>query len=58
MLWLAILFAILAIIFGIWGFGTASATAWAGAKILFWIWVVLFIIALLSGLAWPRRPVP
>lgn len=57
MLWLAILFAVLAIIFGVWGFGAAAATAWVGAKVLFWVWLVLFIITLLAGVAWPRRPV-
>jgi len=53
MLGLAILFAILAIVFGFWGFGAAAATAWAGARILFWVFVVLFILSLLS---WPARP--
>jgi uncharacterized membrane protein YtjA (UPF0391 family) len=50
MLGLAVLFAILAIVFGVWGFGVAAATAWAGAKILFWIFVVLFVMSLV---AWP-----
>jgi len=57
MLGLAILFAVLAIIFGIWGFGAAAATAWAGAKILFWVFVALFILSLL-GSTWTRRPLP
>lgn len=57
MLGLAILFAILAIIFGIMGFGGAAAVAWTGAKVLFWIFIVLFILSILGGLAW-RRPLP
>ncbi len=57
MLALAILFAILAIIFGFWGFGAAAATAWAGAQVLFWVFVVLFVLSLLGGFWW-RRPVP
>jgi uncharacterized membrane protein YtjA (UPF0391 family) len=56
MLGLAVLFAILAIIFGIWGFTAAAATAWAGAKVLFWIFVILFVLSILGGF-W-RRPVP
>lgn len=55
MLWLAIVFAILAILFGFWGFGAAAGVAWAGAQILFWICVVLFVLSLLGGY-W-RRPV-
>lgn len=58
MLCLAIVFAILAIIFGLWGFGTAASVAWSGAVVLFWIFIVLFIVALLSGLWPPRRPLP
>jgi uncharacterized membrane protein YtjA (UPF0391 family) len=53
MLGLAILFAVLAIIFGIWGFATAAAVAWAGAKILFWIFLILFVLTLI---AWPWGP--
>ncbi len=59
MLWLIILFAILAIIFGAWGFGAAAATAWVGAKVLFWIFLVLFILSLLGGgWGWRRYPPP
>lgn len=60
MLGLVILFAILAIIFGIWGFGVAAATAWAGVKILFWVWIVLLILSFLGwGGGWyRRRPLP
>lgn len=62
MLWLAIVFAILAIIFGAWGFGAAAATAWAGAKILFWVFIVLFVLSVLGGWGrWgygPRQPLP
>ncbi len=58
MLGLMILFAILAIIFGFWGFGPAAATAWAGVQVLFWIFIVLFVISLLAGPWWRRRPLP
>jgi uncharacterized membrane protein YtjA (UPF0391 family) len=43
-----VIFAILAIIFGVWGFGTAAATAWAGVQVLFWVFLVLFILSLIG----------
>jgi uncharacterized membrane protein YtjA (UPF0391 family) len=55
MLWLALVCAILAIIFGFWGF---AAMAWVGLKILFWIFVALFILSLLGSLWGPRRTYP
>jgi uncharacterized membrane protein YtjA (UPF0391 family) len=62
MLFFVILFAILAIVFGFWGFGAGAAVAWAGAQILFWVFLVLFVISLLGGWStgWgrPRRPLP
>ena len=61
MLGLVILFAILAVIFGIWGFGAAAGTAWAGAKVLFWVWIVLLILSFIGG-SWRgwgyRQPLP
>lgn len=53
---LVVLFAILSVIFGVWGFGTATA-AWGGVQILFWIFLALFILSLLAwGGSWnPRR---
>jgi uncharacterized membrane protein YtjA (UPF0391 family) len=58
MLGLAILFAILAILFGVWGYGPAAAPAWAGAEIFFWIFIALFINSLVFGPWWRRRPLP
>jgi uncharacterized membrane protein YtjA (UPF0391 family) len=60
MFWLVILFALLAIVFGFWGFGAGAATAWVGAPMLFWICVVLLILALIGwgGGYWYRRPLP
>lgn len=54
MLLLAILFAILAVVFGLWGF--TATVAWAGAKVFFWVFAVLFVISLLGGLF--RSPAP
>jgi uncharacterized membrane protein YtjA (UPF0391 family) len=51
-MWLVILFAILTILFGAWGF--AVGAAWAGARILFWIFLALFIVSWLTlGAGWP-----
>jgi uncharacterized membrane protein YtjA (UPF0391 family) len=51
MLWLVLLFAILSIIFGFWAF---AAVAWVGLKVLFWIFLVLFVLSLIGSLF--RRP--
>jgi uncharacterized membrane protein YtjA (UPF0391 family) len=58
---LVILFAILSVIFGVWGFGSASAAAWGGVQILFWIFLGLFILALLAwggSFSSRQRPLP
>jgi uncharacterized membrane protein YtjA (UPF0391 family) len=47
---------ILAIVFGVLGFGVASTMAWVGFKVLFFIFIVLLIISLIAG--WGRRGVP
>ncbi len=54
---LVILFIILCIIFGFWGF--AVEAAWVGAKVLFWICIVLLVLSLLGGaFSGPRRVPP
>jgi uncharacterized membrane protein YtjA (UPF0391 family) len=64
MLGLVILFAILAIIFAVSGFGLAAGVAWEGARILFWIFIALLILSFLGGLSsgwgwpWRRGPLP
>ena len=65
MLGLMVLFAILAVIFGILGFGTAAAASWAGVQVLFWIFLVLFVLSLIGwgggyyrGGYGPRDPLP
>jgi uncharacterized membrane protein YtjA (UPF0391 family) len=57
MLGLVILFLILCIVFGWWGF--AAAAVWVGAKILFWIFVALLILSVLGWVAGNRAsPLP
>ena len=65
MLGLLVLFAILAVIFGVLGFGTAAAASWAGVQVLFWIFLVLFVLSLIGwgggyyGRGYgPRNPLP
>ncbi len=59
LLWLVLLFAILCIVFGVWGFGVAAAAAWVGIRIIFWVCVALLILSIL-GWAFGSRgsPVP
>lgn len=57
MLRLAITFFIIAIIAALFGFGGIAAAATDIAKILFFIFLVLFIVALLVGTLRGRPPV-
>ena len=50
LLYWAVAFLIIGIIAAAFGFGGAAGTAIAGAKILFWVAVVLFVITLIGGL--------
>ncbi len=50
MLYYAVVFFIVAIVAGIFGFGNISAGATQIAKILFFIFIVLFLLSLISGL--------
>lgn len=54
MLYWAMIFLILAIIAAIFGFGAIAAAGIAMAKILFWVFLVLFIISLIAGWGRPR----
>ena len=54
MLRMAIVFASLALVFGVMGYGGAAAVAWEGAKILFFIFLVLAVLSALGGRRWRR----
>jgi uncharacterized membrane protein YtjA (UPF0391 family) len=54
----ALTFFIIAIIAALFGFGGIAATASGIAQILFYIFLVLFIVALLIGLLGGRTPTP
>ena len=49
MLRYSILFLLIALLAGIFGFTTVAGTAYLAAKILFFVFLVLFVLALLVG---------
>ena len=55
LLYWAVIFLIIAVVAAIFGFGGVAGTAVAGAKILFWVAIVLLLISLVFGLAGRRR---
>lgn len=55
MLRMALLFLVLAVVAGVLGFGGIAIAAVGIAKLLFWLFVVLFIVSLVVGVAAGRR---
>ncbi|MBI1337644.1 MAG: DUF1328 domain-containing protein [Phycisphaera sp.] len=51
----ALIFFIVAIVAGVFGFGNISAAATDIARILFFIFIILFAISLVTSLLKPRR---
>jgi uncharacterized membrane protein YtjA (UPF0391 family) len=49
MLRLALIFLLIAIVAAIFGFGLVSSVAWDGARILFFIFLVLAILSFIGG---------
>lgn len=56
MLGWALFFFILAVVASIFGFGGLAAAFAGVAKILFFVFIVLFIVALIFGIRGRRRP--
>ena len=50
LLYYAVVFLIVAVVAAILGFGGLSGAAMDGARILFWVAIVLFAISLVAGL--------
>jgi len=46
----AVVFLIVALVAAVLGFGGVAGTAMAGAKLLFWVAIVIFVIMLVAGL--------
>ena len=55
MLGLAILFLIITLIAAMFGFGIVAGTAFLAAKVLFFVFLVLFVVSLLMGTRAPRE---
>lgn len=54
MLGYSILFLIIALIAGVFGFTTVAGTAYLAAKVLFFVFLVLFVVSLLMGRRTPE----
>jgi uncharacterized membrane protein YtjA (UPF0391 family) len=50
LLYWAVVFLVVAIVAAALGFGGVAGTAMAGAQMLFWVAIVLFIISLIAGI--------
>lgn len=46
----AVVFLVVALVAAFLGFGGVAGTAMEGARILFWVAIVLFVVALVGGL--------
>lgn len=49
LLYYAVVFLIIAVIAAAFGFGGVAGTAMAGARLLFWVFIILFVITLIAG---------
>jgi uncharacterized membrane protein YtjA (UPF0391 family) len=50
LLYWAVVFLVVALVAAVLGFGGVAGTAMAGAQMLFWVAIVLFVISLVWGL--------
>lgn len=57
MLWWAVVFFIIAVVAGVFGFGGIAEASVDIAQILFFVFIVIFVISLIVGLM-RRRPRP
>jgi uncharacterized membrane protein YtjA (UPF0391 family) len=55
MLYWSLVFLIVALVAGLFGFGLIAGTSYMIAKVLFFVFLVIFIISLLMGFAGRRR---
>ena len=56
MLYWTVVFLVIALIAGALGFGVVGGMAYQAAQILFFVFLVLFIVSLITGAV--RRPIP
>lgn len=52
----ALVFLVLALIAAALGFGGLAATSAGIAKLLFWVFIIIFAISLIAGVATGKRP--
>jgi uncharacterized membrane protein YtjA (UPF0391 family) len=45
----AVIFLIIALVAGLFGFGGLAGTAIGGAKLLFWVAIILFLVSAIAG---------
>jgi len=57
MLRYAVIFLIIAIVAAIFGFGGVASAASGIAVILFWVFLAVFFVSLIIGIAGGRRPI-
>jgi uncharacterized membrane protein YtjA (UPF0391 family) len=50
LLYYAIVFLVVALVAAFFGFGGVAGTAMEGARILFWVAIILFVVSLVVGL--------
>jgi len=51
----AILFLIIGLVAGLLGFGGIAGASFAIAKLLFWVFIAIFLVLLIAGLTVARR---
>ena len=55
MLYWSLMFLVIALLAGLFGFGLIAGTSYAIAKVLFFVFIVIFIVSLIMGLAGRKR---
>ena len=55
MLYWSLVFLVIALLAGLFGFGLIAGTSYAIAKVLFFIFLIIFVISLIMGLARRKR---
>ena len=55
MLYYSLVFLVIALLAGLFGFGIIAGTSYMIAKVLFFVFLVIFIVSLIMGLSGRRR---
>ena len=55
MLYWSLVFLVIALLAGLFGFGLIAGTSYAIAKVLFFVFLVIFIVSLIMGFSGRRR---